>query len=197
MYSDEEKAIKFIVKVFENKKIIKEDIDMSFHSITVGFMLKSIGCSEEIVVSGLLHDIIEDTSYDYEYIKDNFGVNVANNVLILSEDITIKDFYKRKEVFIEKILQSNEDILLIELADKLHNLLSDYDLWKEKGNYALKTLDTTYEMNKWFYLKIKEIFNNRLKENVLLKRYNDITKLYFENWYWLSVFSYAKTGKKW
>jgi len=181
MYSDEEKAIKFIVKVFENKKIIKEDIDMSFHSITVGFMLKSIGCSEEIVVSGLLHDIIEDTSYDYEYIKDNFGVNVANNVLILSEDITIKDFYKRKEVFIEKILQSNEDILLIELADKLHNLLSDYDLWKEKGNYALKTLDTTYEMNKWFYLKIKEIFNNRLKENVLLKRYNDITKLYFEN----------------
>lgn len=188
MYNNEEKAIKFVIKVFEGQKRIKEDIDMSFHSITVGFMLKSIGCSEEVVVSGFLHDIIEDTSYDYEYIKDNFGKKIADNVLILSEDITIKDFYKRKEVFIEKILQSNEDILLIELADKLHNLLSDYDLWKEKGTYALKTLDTTYEMNKWFYLKIKEIFNNRLKENVLLKRYNDITKLYFENWYWLSVF---------
>ena len=181
MYSNEETAIKFVIKAFEGQKRIKEDIDMSFHSISVGFMLKSIGCSEDIVISGLLHDIIEDTSYDYEYIKDNFDKKIADNILILSEDITIKDFYKRKEVFIEKILQSNEDILLIELADKLHNLLSDYDLWKEKGTDALKTLDTTYEMNKWFYLKIKEIFNNRLKENVLLKRYNDITKLYFEN----------------
>jgi len=121
MYSNEEKAIKFVIKAFEGQKRIKEDIDMSFHSISVGFMLKSIGCSEEIVVSGFLHDIIEDTSYDYEYIKDNFGKKIADNVLILSEDITIKDFYKRKEVFIEKILQSNEDILLIELADKLHN----------------------------------------------------------------------------
>jgi len=181
MYSNEEKAIKFVIKAFEGQKRIKEDIDMSFHSISVGFMLKSIGCSEEIVVSGFLHDIIEDTSYDYEYIKDNFGKKIADNVLILSEDITIKDFYKRKEVFIEKILQSNEDILLIELADKLHNLLSDYDLWKKKGNSALKTLDTTYEMNKWFYLKFKEIFNNRLKENELLSRYNNITRLYFEN----------------
>ena len=181
MYSNEETAIKFVIKAFEGQKRIKEDIDMSFHSISVGYMLKSIGCSEEIIISGFLHDIIEDTSYDYEYIKDNFGKKIANNVLILSEDITIKDFYKRKEVFIEKILQSNEDILLIELADKLHNLLSDYDLWKEKGNAALKTLDTTYEMNKWFYLKFKEIFNNRLKENELLSRYNNITKLYFES----------------
>lgn len=100
MYSNEEKAIRFVIKAFENKRRIKEDIDMSFHSITVGFMLKNIGCNETIVISGLLHDIIEDTEYDYDYIKKAFGKEIADNVLAVSEDKTILDWKKR--YFFEK-----------------------------------------------------------------------------------------------
>ena len=58
MYSNEEKAIRFVIKAFEGQRRIKEDINLSFHSISVGYMLKDIGCSEEVVISGLLHDII-------------------------------------------------------------------------------------------------------------------------------------------
>jgi len=75
-------------------------------------------------------------------------------------------------------MQGNE-IILIEVADKLHNLLSDYDLWKEKGNDALATLSTTYEMNKWYYLEMKKLFNEKLDKNELLERYNNICNLYF------------------
>ena len=35
----------------------------------VGNMLKNIGCSENIVYTGYLHDIIEDTKYSYEDLK--------------------------------------------------------------------------------------------------------------------------------
>jgi len=96
MYSKEEQAIKFVAKAFENKKRIKEDIDLSFHSISVGFMLKSIGCSENIVVSGLLHDIIEDTNYQYNDILNMFGKTIADNVLSLSEKQDIDDFKEKK-----------------------------------------------------------------------------------------------------
>lgn len=180
MYTNEEKAIKLVIKAFENKKRIKEDINLSVHSITVGHMLKNIGCDEETVVSGLLHDIIEDTEYDYNYLKDNFSKKIADNVLAVSEDMTITDWKKRKEVFINNLCNQNENIILIELADKLHNLIFDYDLWLINGNDALATLNTSYEDNKWYYLEMKRIFNSKLNNNELLIRYNEICDLYFK-----------------
>lgn len=180
MYSNLEKAIKLVVKAFENKKRIKEDIDLSFHSITVGFMLKDIGCDETTVISGLLHDIIEDTDFDYNYLKENFSKEIADNVLLVSEDKTIVNWKNRKSVFINNLYNQNEDIVLIELADKLHNLLSDYELWKTNGNIALATLKTSYEDNKWYYLEMQNLFNSKLHNNKLLDRYNEICDLYFK-----------------
>ena len=180
MYTKEELTIRFVIKAFESKKRIKEDIDLSFHSISVGFMLKNIGCNEETILSGLLHDILEDTNYDYEYIKDNYGKSIADNVLSLSEDKNIKDWKTRKIKFIENLKEKEENVIIVEIADKLHNLLSDYELYKQNGKSALATLNTTYEMNKWYYLEMKKLFNSKVKDNVLLKRYNEICKIYFE-----------------
>lgn len=179
MYTKEEQAIRIVVKAFENKKRIKEDIGLSFHSISVGFMLKNIGCSEDVVISGFLHDIIEDTDYSYEYILNMFGKDIADNVLALSQNCDITNFFERKTEFINRLSIQKDEIILIEVADKLHNLLSDYDLWKSKGKEALATLSTTYEMNKWYYLEMKKLFNEKLVNNQLLERYNDICDLYF------------------
>lgn len=179
MYTREELAIKFVIKAFENMKRVKEDIDLSFHSISVGFMLKNIGCSEDVVISGLLHDIIEDTNYDYENICELFGKKIADNVLALSEKNDIEDFMERKMEFINRLSLQNNEVILIEVADKLHNLLSDYKLWEENGKDGLAVLSTTYEMNKWYYLEMKRLFNEKLQNNSLLERYNDICNLYF------------------
>jgi len=180
MYTNEERAIKLVVKAFENKKRIKEDINLSVHSINVGYMLKDIGCNENIIISGFLHDIIEDTNYDYNYLKENFNKEIADNVLIVSEDMSITDWHKRKEVFINNLYNQNENIILIELADKLHNLIFDYDLWLVDGKDALATLNTSYEDNKWYYLEMRKLFNSKLDSNKLLDRYNEMCDLYFK-----------------
>lgn len=142
-------------------------------------MLKNIGCDEETILSGLLHDILEDTNYDYEYIKENFGKSIADNILSLSEDKNIKDWKTRKIKFIENLKEKKENVIIVEIADKLHNLLSDYELYEQNGKSALATLNTTYEMNKWYYLEMKKLFNSRVKDNFLLKRYNEMCRLYF------------------
>lgn len=180
MYIQEEQAIKFVIKAFSGEKRNKEDIDLSFHSISVGFMLKNIGCSAAVVVTGLLHDIIEDTNFGYEDIKTNFGEKIANYVLIVSEDMAITNWKDRKGAFIERMYQQNNDILFVELADKLHNLLSDYDLFVEKGNDALVTKNADYEEHKWFYLKLRDLFVENLPNNELLERYIKITDVYFK-----------------
>lgn len=180
MYTKEESAIRFVIIAFNNQKRLKEHINASFHSISVGFMLKNIGCDEDTIITGLLHDIIEDTNYDYNYLKANYGQKIANNVLQLSEDKSIKKMIDRKTKFINNLDNVDDNLIIIEIADKLHNLISDYDLWKIKGNKALQTKKTTYEENKWYYLKLKALFNKRINNNKLLDRYNQITKLYFE-----------------
>lgn len=133
MITQEEKAIKFTIKAFEGLKRKKENIDMSYHSITVGFMLKNMNMSEEIVIIGLLHDVIEDTCATYDEIEKEFGKSIADNVMMLSEDKSIKDYKERKTNFIKKISELNKDILCVELADKLQNLTSDYNNFLVKG----------------------------------------------------------------
>ncbi len=83
-------------------------------------------------------------------------------------------------LLVKKVSLIIDNIILIELADKLHNLLSDYDLFTRYGNQALSTLNTTYEMNKWYYLEFENLFNSVLETNELLDRYNILVSKYFE-----------------
>lgn len=122
MYTEEEQAIHFVEKAFAGQKRIKENIPLSFHSIMVGYMLKDSGYNKEIILTGFLHDIIEDTEYTYEDIVRLFGETIASNVLKVSEDTTITDWTKRKEEFFNRMTSWSKEIFLVELADKLQNL---------------------------------------------------------------------------
>lgn len=181
MYTFEEDILHFIFIAFKGLKRKKEDIDLVFHSVMVGNMLKNIGCSENIVYTGYLHDIIEDTKYSYEDLKERYGKELADNVQKLSENTKILNYKERKEEFINRLKTYNNDLVLVELADKLQNLVSDYSLFLSLGKDALPTEAKTYEEIKWFYTELKKIFNEKLEESSLLERYNDIYEKYFKD----------------
>lgn len=180
MYNKEEEIIHFVFKAFKGLKRKKEDIEMSFHSIMVGNMLKNINCDEETVYIGYLHDIIEDTEYDYDYLLNKYGKRVADGVLATSEDQSIKDYTERKQKFIDQLYDVDNDILLVEIADKLQNLISDYNIFLTNGKDSLITECNNYEELKWYNLELQKLFNEKIKNNELLDRYNEIVKLYFE-----------------
>ncbi len=179
MYTLEEKAIHFVFKAFAGKKRNKQDIDSAVHSISVGYMLKDLHASETTIISGLLHDIIEDTDYDYEYILEHFGEEIADNVLMVTENIGIENYKERKTEFINRMNKASDEVVLLELADKLHNLISDYNLYLEDGKDIFTSSKVSFEDKQWYYLSFRKLFNRRLKENELLKRYNVITDIYF------------------
>ena len=180
MYTTEEEIIHFIFKAFNNKKRIKEDIDLVFHSIMVGNMLKNEGCTDEVVYIGYLHDIIEDTKYDYAYLKDKYGKVIADAVLNLSEDKSIIDYKERKLKFINSLSKVSNDILMVELADKLQNLISDYSNYIKAGKEELIVEAYSFENLKWYYVTLQGLFNNKLESNNLLDRYNKIIEVYFK-----------------
>lgn len=175
-YTLEEEIIHFVFLAFANKKRKKENIELSFHSIMVGNMLKNINCKDEIVYIGYLHDIIEDTDYDYKFLKEKYGLKIADGVKMLSENKSIDNYIERKRDFIEKLKNVDKDTILVEIADKLQNLISDYDMYSKKGRNFLVKEANNYNELKWYYLELKKIFNSKLEGNILLDRYNEITK---------------------
>lgn len=62
----------------------------------------------------------------------------------------------------------------------MQNLISDYDMYLEKGKDYLVTEANNFEELKWFYLELKKLFNDKIPSNELLVRYNEIVKEYFE-----------------
>lgn len=180
MYTKEEEIIHFIFIAFQNQKRKKENIDLTFHSVMVGNMLKNMNCDDNIVNTGYLHDVIEDTNYTHEDLEKSFGKELADNVLKLSENQKITNYKERKEEFINRIKTYDTGLIYVELADKLQNLISDYDLFLKQGKSVVTTNNTSFEDTKWFYKTLKSTFNERLKNNSFLERYNCIYELYFE-----------------
>jgi (p)ppGpp synthase/HD superfamily hydrolase len=95
----------------------------------VGLILQRAGFEEPIIAAGILHDVIEDTPTTAEVLRAEFGPEVAELVLWLSEDKL--DVYGqkrpwevRKQEHFEKLLRAPTAAKAIALADKLHNLHS-------------------------------------------------------------------------
>ena len=80
------KAKEFAIKAHKGQ-VRKSDKEkpMIIHPINVGQILKQYGFDENVVSAGYLHDVVEDTSYEIEDIKDNFNDDIASLVYGSSE----------------------------------------------------------------------------------------------------------------
>jgi guanosine-3',5'-bis(diphosphate) 3'-pyrophosphohydrolase len=117
------------------------------HPIETAIIVASMGLKKEAIISALLHDVLEDTNTTYEELKERFGETVANIV----EGVTKIGKYKIKDVSSEKaenyrklFLATAKDIrvLLVKLADRLHNMRTLEHLPKEKRiRIAKETLE--------------------------------------------------------
>ena len=63
-------AILFATKAHDGQRRKTDNVDMIFHPFTVGMMLKSYGMNDDCVMAGILHDVVEDTKYTIEDIKN-------------------------------------------------------------------------------------------------------------------------------
>jgi guanosine-3',5'-bis(diphosphate) 3'-pyrophosphohydrolase len=117
------------------------------HPIETAIIIASMGLKKEAIISALLHDVLEDTNTTYQELKERFGETVANIV----EGVTKIGKYKIKDVSSEKaenyrklFLATAKDIrvLLVKLADRLHNMRTLEHLPKEKRiRIAKETLE--------------------------------------------------------
>lgn len=99
---------------------------------------------ENVILTALLHDTLEETSFHPIHLQGIFGNDVTNLVL----EVTKIDYEERnrmltnKEAF-SKLLTQNPVSLCIKLADRMHNLMTidGYPNLEKRKTVAQETLD--------------------------------------------------------
>lgn len=121
-----EKAYKLAREAHKNQRR-RSGEPYIMHPVAVAEILFKLGMDNECIVSALLHDVVEDTEYTIDYIKNEFGAEVA----LLVDGVTKLGqipLSTREEVQAENtrkmFIAMNEDIrvIIIKLCDRLHNM---------------------------------------------------------------------------
>jgi guanosine-3',5'-bis(diphosphate) 3'-pyrophosphohydrolase len=107
------------------------------HPIASAQILAELGIDPSAIAAALLHDVPEDTEYSLTDIEEQFGGEVAHlvdGVTKLSKFSTHSHEQQQAENIRKMLLAMAEDIrvVLIKLADRLHNMRTLYALPSEK-----------------------------------------------------------------
>lgn len=143
------KAYVYSAKVHQGQ-IRKSGEPYLIHPLEVAGILAQLKLDEASIVTGLLHDTIEDTLATSEELKELFGDDVArlvDGVTKLSKFSaapSMSQEEKQAENFRKMIIAMAEDIrvILVKLADRTHNMRTLEHMAPEKqARIAQETLD--------------------------------------------------------
>lgn len=150
-----EEYIEFI-KYKHNGQTRKQGTPYYLHPVEVCNILKENGFSEEYQITGLFHDLLEDTDTTYEEIEKISSKDIAEAVRL----VTKEKGYKMNN-YIDRI-SKNDMAKMVKLADRLHNLMETNLASKE---FQAKYIQETEE----YYLDLAKgtVFEEKIKNELL------------------------------
>lgn len=131
------------------------------HPIRVAKKALELNLSQEIVIAGLLHDVIEDTDSTFQEIYNIFGGDIVIIVKNLTSDEDMIKTLGKNDYLKFKMKNMDEESFILKLIDRLDNI---QDNPREK--YVKDTLNlmdyliTNREITNSSYIIIKDIINS-------------------------------------
>ena len=89
---------------------------------------------ESILMSCLLHDIIEDTEVSYKDVKENFGEEVAEIVYCVTDELGRSRKERKSKTY--KKIRNNPKSIVVKLCDRISNITESMG----SENYNLKLM---------------------------------------------------------
>lgn len=134
------------------------------HPMDVATILMKNNTSEEMIVAGLLHDVIEKEGVELGEIEQIFGEKVAHLVNFSTEprELRKKDSKKtwdaRKQHTIKKIETATKEEKLLTCADKLANIRDMIMNHKQLGNKLWEKFNAPFGKQRWYYSSLCKAF---------------------------------------
>ncbi len=126
----------------------KSGEDYIIHPLCVAMILANLYMDVDTIVAGVLHDIVEDTKYTIDDVKKDFSEHIALLVegvtklteLNLANDKVEKEAENLRHMFIA--MSKDIRVIIIKLADRLHNLKTlEYQTKEKQQEKSLETIE--------------------------------------------------------
>lgn len=128
-----QKAIGVAIAAHEGQTRKGKNVPYITHLLSVGLILARTGASEEIIVAGILHDVLEDTELTKDYLVKEFGKDVARIVNDVTEQDKSLPWEERKRLALKHISSMKPDSLLVKSADALYNMRDQIQDYRREG----------------------------------------------------------------
>lgn len=152
------------------------------HLMATAFTLIDYTTDEDVIVSALLHDTLEDTDYTFEELQEDFGARVADIVLTLTEQKQTPQgnpisWKERKLAYARQIKRGPEEALLIAAADKIHNFRTTVEDYTDAHDRFYRDFGKNFDDRLEVYQVIANTINSRLK-NPIVTEFNHVFDAY-------------------
>ncbi len=170
-------AMQFALAVHSGQLRKGTDVPYASHLLAVASIVLEYGGDEDLAIAALLHDSIEDRGIDEGEIRRRFGDDVAGIVTGCSDSF-VKDPTKklpwatRKKGYLRHLETASDSVLLVSMADKLHNIRSILKDFREIGDAIWGRFNASKGETLWFYSSMLEIFQKRGRHKELLGEFS-------------------------
>ena len=175
------KAI-YYAKKYHGQQKRQSGLPYYTHPLEVANMVADHCFKTDILVTSILHDTLEDTLLTQKMIKDIFNQTIAQQVESLTRIKLDHNKLKKKISATEIVdllwLQNKEDLLLIKLFDRIHNIQTIHSKSPEK---ILETVQETlkkfislsiyFQANKPSLFKINQTILNLCYQQLPIKQH--------------------------
>jgi GTP pyrophosphokinase len=135
------------------------------HLLAVAALVIEAGGDEDVAIAALLHDAVEDQGGRpmLERIRARFGADVADIVEACTDaDVFPKPPWRqRKEAYIAAIPYKSPRALLVSMADKLHNVETILNDYRQIGEGLWGRFNAGREDQLWYYRALADAFSGR------------------------------------
>lgn len=156
-------AIDFAARAHHGQYRKASQIPYIIHPLNVARILIECGASDELVIAAVLHDVVEDTPVTLQEVRAAFGDNIARLVQGMSEPNRKDKWEKRKQDMLSFFETAPQDLVLIELADRLDNIREIRRDLARYGDEVWKRFTRGKDQQKWVYVQFLDLFQRRLE----------------------------------
>jgi GTP pyrophosphokinase len=157
-----EKALVYATRLHNGQSRKSTQTPYVAHLLAVTAYVIEWGGDEDMAISGLLHDAVEDQGgrKTLDEIRRRFGQRVATIVEMCSETLEIPKppWRQRKEAYLHHLTQTPHDALIVSLADKMHNATSILRDLRRDGLSAFERFNGEKDGTLWYYHTLVKIF---------------------------------------
>lgn len=169
-----EKAIRIAASAHFGQTRKADGMPFITHPIAVALKLAKHGFPDIVVAAALVHDVLEDTDYPTDKLKEELGNKAFEIVKTVTNDKSL-EWEEKKIKYIENVRKGPEEAKAVAVADKIHNIESLMIVYAKDGPEIWKRFNRGKDKKVWFEKNFLKMIKETWK-HPLVKEYEELIK---------------------